>query len=98
MAKLRREHDGHLSPGSVFVSHSRRCSCKLCGAGVVDLLVVATFGIDVPDLRFAVPEYYRVDGAVGGQHRVVLIVIPMHAVSADGIEIRELIQEGSYLL
>src|SRR5580704_7919052 len=55
--------------------------------------MVGIFGIDAPNIRLpSAAIQYRADSAVRRQHGVVLIVVAVHAVSTDGIEIREPVQ------
>ena len=69
------------------------------GAGVLfvggeDLLfVVAALGVDFPGIEFRAAEEAE-GGVVAGEHRVVLVVVAVHAVAADGLQVGEALEVG----
>lgn len=63
------------------------------------LLVVFLFHVDVPDVRLVGAALLDVvDGGHGRQHRVVLVVIAVHAVAADEEQVGNRVDEGPDLM
>ena len=58
------------------------------------LLVVAALGVDLPGVEFRATEEAE-GGVVAGEHGVVLVIVAVHAVAADGLEIREAVEIGA---
>ena len=60
--------------------------------------MIRNFAVDVPDFPLSDGAGdHRAAGAIGRQHRMILIAVVVHAASADGVQFREPIQEGAYL-
>src|SRR5882757_8274209 len=50
-------------------------------------LVIRLFSVDVPDPLFWPPLRDRIYSGVGGQHRVVLVIVSVHSISADRVQV-----------
>ena len=57
------------------------------------LFVIAALGVDFPRVEFRATEESE-GGVVAGEHGVVLVVVAVHAVAADGLEVREALEVG----